>query len=308
MLSSGRGPGVIGMLMALLVLVGFGALYVFVFDEGMQGGNRSLQSIVAEQEKEIGTYQASLRGAEERLSVLPAREKEATELAVLKQERVFRSGTIDGLSKNLVSIRDDLAGLGQSFEEYKDRYRDFVRKEAAGTEMAELLTANGDAYKNVTIREVDAAGISIRHDGGIKRIPFEALSEEMKDHFQFDPEQKAEAVAAENERRAELDRAVAEAHAEMDRQLAEQRKIQAAKDRENALKSVALKQDQILKIRGDIRKLEREKAAAARQKAAARAAGRSFIDKSNNIDHQIRQLHGAIRRLEQEVQALRSQT
>ena len=39
LLSSSRGPGVIGVLVALLVLGGFGTLFV-VFDDNMQGGGK----------------------------------------------------------------------------------------------------------------------------------------------------------------------------------------------------------------------------------------------------------------------------
>jgi hypothetical protein len=45
LMQSGRGPGVIGMLLALVVLVGFGLLFMFAFDEGLPNKpKRSMRS------------------------------------------------------------------------------------------------------------------------------------------------------------------------------------------------------------------------------------------------------------------------
>lgn len=41
MMSSGRGPGVIGMILALIVLLGFGVLFMFASRKADRAGNRS---------------------------------------------------------------------------------------------------------------------------------------------------------------------------------------------------------------------------------------------------------------------------
>ena len=51
--SSSRGAGVIGALLALLVLVGFGTLFLFVFDKGMQGGDITIESVIRDQDSTI---------------------------------------------------------------------------------------------------------------------------------------------------------------------------------------------------------------------------------------------------------------
>lgn len=47
MMSSGRGAGVIGSIMAVVVLGGFVLLFVLVFDEGLQGGGETIESVIA---------------------------------------------------------------------------------------------------------------------------------------------------------------------------------------------------------------------------------------------------------------------
>jgi hypothetical protein len=60
MMSSGRGPGVIGMLMALVVLVGFGVLFMFATDEGFQGGDQSIESIIKHQAGDIESLKGGI--------------------------------------------------------------------------------------------------------------------------------------------------------------------------------------------------------------------------------------------------------
>src|SRR6218665_1742967 len=57
LLSSGRGPGVIGMFMAIIVLVGFGAISIFVFDAELQGEGVSIESVIRRQSEEIESMQ-----------------------------------------------------------------------------------------------------------------------------------------------------------------------------------------------------------------------------------------------------------
>ena len=55
-MSSGRGPGFIGLLLALLIVGGFGALYVLVFDSEMQGKGVTIESVIR------GPYHSSFLG------------------------------------------------------------------------------------------------------------------------------------------------------------------------------------------------------------------------------------------------------
>ena len=71
MMSSGRGPGVIGMVMALIVLLGFGLLFMFAFDEGLQGGSQSIQSVIAQQAKHIIDDQQAITTGRESLAKIP---------------------------------------------------------------------------------------------------------------------------------------------------------------------------------------------------------------------------------------------
>jgi hypothetical protein len=52
----------------------------------------------------------------------------------------------------------------------------------------DFKTINGEEYKNVTISRVEPDGIVISLSGGIVKIPFIELSEELQRKYNYDPE------------------------------------------------------------------------------------------------------------------------
>jgi hypothetical protein len=256
MMQSARGPGVIGMIMALVVILGFGLLFMFAFDEGMQGGDKSIESVIAHQTAEIdGTKEAILRGGK-KTGEAPLVLAAAKELTALKRENQSRDAKIGGLKQDVATAADALAAKSKEFEGYKDVYRAFVRGKAKGQMIGRLESLKGTVYENATIREVTAIGVQIRHDGGFKRIPFEELPMEMQDHFQFDPKQKAEALANEESARKEHEGAVSAANAAVSEQAAEQRIKNAEAAREQAIRAIAMKESRMESLSDEIKQLQ----------------------------------------------------
>jgi hypothetical protein len=194
LLSSSRGPGVIGTLIALLVLVGFGTLYLFVFDEGLQGGQKTIEAVIRDQGLEIENHKIQIKNARERLeqaAVFKAKGKEADDLKV-------RAGIA---AKRIAELTDSKAA-GQAavesavaaWETYKDEYRASEWAAAVGTEMDDIKTSDGVVFTNVKITKVDHKGIAINHSGGSKTLKPEELPAELFDRFQFDLAKKEEIV------------------------------------------------------------------------------------------------------------------
>lgn len=255
LMQSGRGPGVIGMLLALVVLVGFGLLFMFAFDEGLQGGEQTIESLIAQQAKDIeGMKEGISRGGKE-LTKAPALLAADRLLKDLKRENKFREGGIDSLNKGIESANEAIAAKLKEIETYKDEYRTIARGKAKGETMERLETRKGDVYEKVTFREVSAIGVQILHDGGQKRIPFEDLSSELQDRFQFDPTQKAAAVAKENAVRDEHEAAVSVATAAEGQQLAMQKEKEAEANREKVVRAIAVKTSRVESLKDEIKAL-----------------------------------------------------
>ena len=258
LMSSGRGPGVIGMLLAMVVLVGFGLLFMFAFDEGMQGADQSIESVISNQAKEIDNLTSGIAHGEKELTKAPALIAVGKKLKDLKRENQFRDGNIDGLKKGIASANEAITAKLAEFEAYKDKYRAFARGKAKGRELEKLETRDGSAYQKVVIREVTAIGFQIMHDGGQKRIAFEQLPAEMQDEFQFDPKQKAEAVAKEAAFENEHENAVTAAQEVAGQQAAVQREKAAEEKRQNMVRAIAVKESRIESLKTEIKQLNED--------------------------------------------------
>ncbi len=255
-MSSGRGPGVIGMIMALIVLLGFGVLFMFAFDEGAQGGDQSIESVIAYQAKDIVASEALRDSNLTTLAKAPVRVVNAKELARLKREEQSMQEKIAGLKSGVEAGKAAIATRNAATEAYKDEYRALVRGKAKGEIMPKLETTTGAVYTNVNIREVTAVGIQIRHDDGQKRIPFEDLPESMKDHFQFDPKQKEKALAQETAAHEELAAAVAVTEEAADQQAAVRRAEEAEALKRNTARAIAQKEARIKSLDEEIERME----------------------------------------------------
>lgn len=306
LMSSGRGPGVIGMALALIVLLGFGTLFTFVFDEGMQGGGQTIESVIREQGKEISSLKTSVASKSKALEAGPARIAAAKELSDLTRENRFREGTIDGSKKNVEAVNAQITTQLAAFEEYKDQYRAFARAKAKDEEIPELKARDGTIYHNVIVREVTAIGMQIVHRDGQKRIPFEDLPDEIQDRFQFDPKQKELAKAEEDKTRAEHDAAVAVAGEMADKKMAEEREKRLAEEKAKRQLEIASKEARIVSLDSEIQSLEAEIRNAEAQAAAARASGRMFINRSGSLRSQIRSKQNEQANLRQEIASLKA--
>jgi hypothetical protein len=91
---------------------------------------------------------------------------------------------------------------------------------AEDVKLDHLVTLDGKVYQAVTIRKVEPDGLSIVHEAGTAKVPFEKLPEELQEKYGYD-----EAAAAEHRKR------VAEAQRRQDaadKTASEKRKKEAA--------------------------------------------------------------------------------
>jgi hypothetical protein len=61
----------------------------------------------------------------------------------------------------------------------------------------DIKTINGKEYKNATVSRVEPDGIIVKFSGGLVKISFTELSEELKEKYHYNPEE-ARKFSAEN--------------------------------------------------------------------------------------------------------------
>lgn len=188
MFTSSRGPGVIGTGLALVVLVGFGSLYLLVFDEEMQGGDKTIESIIRDQAGEIESYEKSIVMQKESIEKSKERVKLSDEVVGLDRQIALRQTRIDEMKAEITEAGAAIEKVGADWEIYKTAYRKAERARAIGEEFPELTTKSGRSYKGVKINKIDDLRTSITHSQGGGAIAWNEMPDELADRFQFTKE------------------------------------------------------------------------------------------------------------------------
>ncbi len=304
--TSARGPGVIGLLLALVVLLGFGALAMLALDEGNSGGGNSLASQIRDAERIIASETASIEEGEKVLATIPGLKKISMDLLEAKAKNDFLSARISSRNEEIEELKTAAELLNGEFADYKNQYRAFVRNNAAGTKLDEINTLSGDVFKNVEVRKVTAVGIEIRHRDGHKRIGFEDLPEDMQDYYQFDKQQMLAEVQREAKVRRKHNAAVAVSDKAMEEKAAEQRIKGKEEARQKTLLEITAKEARLQTIQQEIGRLQSDLASSESAAASARAAGRMHLSKSNGIRGNINRKSSEYSRVQAEIASLRA--
>lgn len=256
MMQSARGPGVIGMVMALFVLLGFGLLFVFAFDDRLQGDYSTIEGLIKSQRREIENLKESIARGEESLGGAGALNRIDKELRNTQAENRQNQTRLADLAGEKSAAANALARKANDFDKYKNDYRSFVRTKAKGQVIERLQTRDGTLYHNVTIREVNPVGMQIMHDGGFKRVLYENLPADIQDYYQFDKKQKDEALAQENSNVRTHEAAVAIVKDEQNRQNAARKEREEQARQDDMRLGISVRQSRIQMLADEIKALE----------------------------------------------------
>ena len=190
LLTSSKGPGVIGTLLAIVVLAGFGGLMFLVTDNSKGPG---LGAQIKEKEGKVKSLQDRTKHWEKAAVTYKEHRTQLRELESAKAKLKRKQVEVERAVEAVNAQKTKTVKLREKFEEYKAQYRIAERAKAVGEEMAKLETKDGKVYERVKIREVDALGMSIRHKDGFTRIEYKRLPDALCDRFQFS-EQDAETL------------------------------------------------------------------------------------------------------------------
>jgi hypothetical protein len=244
------------MLMALAVMVVFALLLVSAFDEGMPGKDKSFETVIAEQAKVIVDEQAKLDGVRTRLEVLPRLERVAKELETVKRDNQIRAGLLEKLAKDAAALQGQLTAQLGEFEDYKNTYRTAIRGRAKGLEMDELRTRDGKVFTAVKVTKVTAQAMHVKHADGITAIPYEVLSDDMRDLYQFDPAEKERFLADGRKATQVLLRSVEGSERKAKEQAEEERKARERTDKMQRYQDIATLRKRIASLERDIASLQ----------------------------------------------------
>ncbi len=189
-LLSSKGPGVIGFSIAAVVLVGFGGLWLLVFDDRFNGNAKAeVLEDIEQSDSKISKIQSAILSTENKITRINQNLKDLRE-AISAQDQLEQARSRALQMDTLISQEEiELESRKDDFANYKAAYRKETRANAIGKQLGTLTTQDGQTYENATIKKVDAFGMTIAYSGGRKRIASKYLSAADQDLYQFSEEE-----------------------------------------------------------------------------------------------------------------------
>ena len=271
-LTSSKGPGVIGMLLAILVLGGFSGLGLMVLNS-----DGAVEIPIEDQIKEQLTRldEIAVDISDERNSLQMYRERQdklATKPIYEKRlARQIKAGADQ--QKEVEAVAVEIDSLGEEWEDYKASYRKNERARIKG-KVLDLSETLGKGFEKVKVTGANPIELRLMLSTGPRGIPYEKLPLDLQDLLQFDAEEaaaykgviaqvekaKGENIAKHNKAQAEMN-AIRKAEEKVKTMARLRREIQNEKRKAEEKRAEAMRQDNIA---------VQEQAAVNRAKAAGR--------------------------------------
>ena len=182
MTTNTRGMLIIGVIVGLFVVGGFTTLYSSGGEKAM-GGEKSIEGVIHEQEKELDLNRTAILEARKRVDKaehLRATAKEADELAL--KVRAGRQ-RISDLENTIPKLERAITDGEKTFETDKQLVRKQLLADASVTILPTLQTVSGKVYQEVRITSIDATSVTISHRDGSSRLPLTDLPPEIRKRF-----------------------------------------------------------------------------------------------------------------------------
>ena len=187
LISSSRGPGVAGTIIAVLVLGGFGTLF-WVFDKDMEkAGGKKIEAVVRDLGLEIEGKQTQLLSFKKLVAEGDLLKGQPEKIAEYTKDIESSKSLTAELETKIQQANAAIESAKQAWEDYKNQYREQVWEAAIGRKLGDLKgIASGKVYVDAVINKVDHTGIRITDSTGPKGITLEDLPASLREELQLD--------------------------------------------------------------------------------------------------------------------------
>ncbi len=217
-----RSPGVVGVVLGLVVLGGFGALGMAVFDGRLNGDNATkLKDEVREQSVAIFTLEADIERVEEELVAQKRNEAVAKKLAVATKTMELLEKRAAEFPPQIEKLKSEITQINDDQLAYRDEYRLYERQRAVGESFPEIELVNGKTLKKATIKEILTDKVRFTTEFGSATAEWEELPQAWRDRFQIGEGELEQHNQVMDEMRRKRDLASAAAQAQRGTQLRE---------------------------------------------------------------------------------------
>lgn len=295
--TSARGPGLIGMILALIVLGGFSLLPMFAFDEGEKSG-QSMDYLIKQNVKRIDQLEKSITTSEKRVVEAQEFKKTVGEITDTELRLQSAKNLSAELETKVADAQQRVVDAQQSITDYKQQYREYARGTLVGKEFETLTTQEGKVYQKVKVTEIDPARMQIRHSSGITGVSLVDLPDELLELLQLDAEETEQHLVAEKERSTHYNQRADLADQQMKIAKLEEHLRVLTNDLEKAKQLIAKNTAAIDSYRN---RIDAKQAELAADRLRSRSGG---VSKAPQIEGHIHNLNVQLRKTEQSISTL----
>jgi hypothetical protein len=165
-----------------------GTLFILVFDEGFQGGEKTIESVIRDQDKQIEQLTTTIAILTNQLGDIAKNKKTADEIASITRQVESKVTLCSEAQQQIDGLKDGIAKNQAEWDAYTIAYRKAERAAEIGKQYPEITTQSGRVYKDVTIKKIDDLRVGISHQGGSGNINWNDLPKELIDRLLFTKE------------------------------------------------------------------------------------------------------------------------
>ena len=186
-LTSSKGPGVIGSLLALLVLGGFSGLSLLVLNSvGYE--EAPIEVRIKDQLTRLDDLSAEILDERSKFELYRERQNRAAKQSIMDRKLTNQVGKNQKLKIEAEAAVVELDAVGEEWSDYKGRYRVMERAFFKG-KMIDLSETHGEGYKAVKVSSVSPIEMRLMLSSGPKGIAYETLPKDLQDQLQFDADE-----------------------------------------------------------------------------------------------------------------------
>ena len=183
-LTSSRGPGFIGMLLAILVLGGFGGMALIVLEQD-SFSKTSPEQVLAERKDRLEDLEQSIESRQAELNMYRALREKAGELSRLQAASAQNEQVLVQIANDSAKLQDSIEAVYAEWQKYRSEYRLNERALWKGRTI-DLSAVKGPRFKECKITSITPELLRVSTPEGVLRgINYKELPDDIQDQLQF---------------------------------------------------------------------------------------------------------------------------
>jgi hypothetical protein len=171
----------------IIPMLAFCASSLFL-DSCSPGGAGEQAAATADLETEVETLRKQKSNLENQLKLMKEDYEKSYKEALKQADDTGKSE--EQVKGSLEKAQEETEKIRQEFKEYREKYKVSIRQKAKGLQVAVLSTTDGKSFENITVADVSAKELKVRHSQGAATILLSHLPPDWQAKLAYDPQEE----------------------------------------------------------------------------------------------------------------------